>query len=1514
MHVGRTREGSGHTATMNVGRDHSSRWRIGALRRGVRTLGVVVAIVVCAFATPSVADTVLVGVSPNGATSASTGLVKSYTVTSSGTVWTANAAFNTDAIGANAVTGLGQDIYGNVYASGSNGIYIYRQTGGANIGTLTAAMGSGNLTGNGFEGLTIGADGKMVGSIPFGSGSNRIIQFDTTTLASGSIQTAQSGTALSVSGLNVPRGMTVASDGNLYIANRAANNVLRWNGSTTGTAFSLALVQGITWDGANNRFLTAVLNTSGTAGGVGTATLAGSTSPTAIASGSNNYLAVIPIEGTVAAAYRITNSTTGAILSGGTTVVSSGIDGVVPMLNVRDTRIWSGGDGSWSAGASWTQGLGGATGTATFTSGTGADPLPSILTFTGSAGGTATNNVSGSVFVGGLNFAPGAGSYTLSGSAFTLAADANIRNLATSGTQIISANVAVVGSQWIYSEAGSTLDISGGVSGAGTVLTKVGSGLLRLSGSNSYSGGTTISSGTVLLGNANGLGATSGALAVNGGALNLGGYSPTVGALSGASGATITTTNATGTATLTTSIASGNSTYAGTIANNGSGVVALTKLGSGTLTLSGSSANTFTGTTTVSAGALNMIKTSGNAVGGDVLVNNAQLLWGTSAIAEQIPDSASLTITGASSLVNYLTSIANTTMTETLRNVTMDGGIFWVGGASGTWTFTGTGSFTGGSGSTLFGVSSGGRVSFGTLRLTNMTGGTVSAPSSFGLNGGGTTSVTVGAGGLTLDNSNVVLRTSSVGSRLVLNGPLTTIGSSSSAVVVDANGATTGTTAIELSGTTGNVTRTFTIGGGGADFTSFVPITNGSATTAGITKEGAGTFTMSGSNSYTGATTINAGTLFLDNGNALAGTGTVTFGGGVLRYGTNNAVDYAAKIMGSGSAIAIDTNGRAVTFGSALASTNTGGLTKSGSGSLALNAANLYSGATTISAGTLALGASGSFDSSPTITVGSAGSSGAVLDLTAKSSGFTFGSGQTVKGIGTIQMAAGKTLTINGTLAAGNSPGTLTVAGGDLVLGGSSITSYEINGTNNTVGSGTNDLTTVSGSLALGGTLNVIASPAFDLFGNRTWRVFNYATSGTGSLTGSMVIGTTPDTNYLYSLNTATAGQVNLFVQRKADQSTTFTMTTGTVSRALVNSTVGLSGTITNTSISGAASLGLGLGSTGQLSVTGLTTGSVAPTSSTAVVGTINTGSTTGSRTWTVVNTDTSAITQSSTATGSLTVVNQRQFSLSSGTLALGNFLRTGSVSGSTTISSSGTYGSTANATLGSFSGTNTNGFGLGLTSGSANFAGAEATQQAVYSLSGSASSAGVINGSFSSSVTAELGSIDPLNVVLTGTAYDPATAQLAYGGVVSGTNWSINLGEFNQGAGTSTPWSFGISNLLQSGSFTADLALSSFVTTQNSGAIFLDLTGTSFTPALQAGGTNSFTAWMSLTTPGSFTNIYNLSFNSSKGGSSLGGTPQNVTLTVTGIIVVPEPEAIALAGLGMAIAGWTAWRRRRAA
>ena len=146
--------------------------------------------------------------------------------------------------------------------------------------------------------------------------------------------------------------------------------------------------------------------------------------------------------------------------------------------------------------------------------------------------------------------------------------------------------------------------------------------------------------------------------------------------------------------------------------------------------------------------------------------------------------------------------------------------------------------------------------------------------------------------------------------------------------------------------------------------------------------------------------------------------------------------------------------------------------------------------------------------------------------------------------------------------------------------------------------------------------------------------------------------------------------------------------------------------------------------------------------------------------------------------------VNQRSFSTSTDPIALGRFLITGTPTGSVNVSSSGLNAVTANATLGSFSGTSTNGLTLGLTTGSAAFNGGVGTQTAAYTIGGTAGSTGAISGSFSSSVTAELGSISNVTVGLTGTAVATRT-------VTSPTTTS--LGTYHAGASVNvTSNSFG--------------------------------------------------------------------------------------------------------------------------
>ena len=114
-----------------------------------------------------------------------------------------------------------------------------------------------------------------------------------------------------------------------------------------------------------------------------------------------------------------------------------------------------------------------------------------------------------------------------------------------------------------------------------------------------------------------------------------------------------------------------------------------------------------------------------------------------------------------------------------------------------------------------------------------------------------------------------------------------------------------------------------------------------------------------------------------------------------------------------------------------------GTLNKAGGGTLLLQGANTYSGATTISGGKLMLSTSGAIASSSLLSV----ASGATLDVAAVASGFKIGTNQILQGSGTV---IGNT-TIEGSLKPGNSPGLLTF-NNDLTLAGASSTVMEFLG------------------------------------------------------------------------------------------------------------------------------------------------------------------------------------------------------------------------------------------------------------------------------------------------------------------------------------------------------------------------------------------------------------------------------------------------------------------------------------
>jgi len=137
------------------------------------------------------------------------------------------------------------------------------------------------------------------------------------------------------------------------------------------------------------------------------------------------------------------------------------------------------------------------------------------------------------------------------------------------------------------------------------VVNHVGSGTTNLSGANSYTGGTNLDAGTISISADNNLG--SGTLIMNGGTLN--------------TTASYIETNAVTLNTATTSTIDTNGATGVGFSNVISGDGNLIKAGTGSLSVTGT--NTYTGTTTISAGTLNI--GNGGATGsiaGDI-INNA---------------------------------------------------------------------------------------------------------------------------------------------------------------------------------------------------------------------------------------------------------------------------------------------------------------------------------------------------------------------------------------------------------------------------------------------------------------------------------------------------------------------------------------------------------------------------------------------------------------------------------------------------------------------------------------------------------------------------------------------------------------------------------------------------------------------------------------------------------------------------------------------------------------------------
>ena len=236
-----------------------------------------------------------------------------------------------------------------------------------------------------------------------------------------------------------------------------------------------------------------------------------------------------------------------------------------------------------------------------------------------------------------------------------------------------------------------------------------------------------------------------------------------------------------------------------------------------------------------------------------------------------------------------------------------------------------------------------------------------------------------------------------------------------------------------------------------ANNVSFDGVISGSGS---ITKAGAGTLILSGTNTYSDGTTISAGTLSIGSDTNI-GSGTNTIGNkGTLLLSGNGTYTNDWTLSGAGSAIATDNNN---TLSGVLS--GNGGLTKTGAGTLTLTGNNTYAGGTAINDGTLK------------------GNIASGTDLSIADSAIYDGDNK-ARSVGGLN-GAGKILNTNGlTVQSGDFAGIIDNSNTSLLKNGAGT--LTLTGNNAYTGSTTISEGTLKGNIASGTDLSIADSAIYD--------------------------------------------------------------------------------------------------------------------------------------------------------------------------------------------------------------------------------------------------------------------------------------------------------------------------------------------------------------------------------------------------------------------------------------------------
>ena len=1008
--------------------------------------------------------------------------------------WDGNAVY------AAALTGSGTLL--NARASTTRSIQVGRDSGSGTFSGVILNVSLFEKIGGGTQVLSganfyAGATTVTGGVLSIRNGSALGSTAGATTVANGAALQIEGGISVGAEALTL-NGGGIASDGalrNVSGANTYGGAVTLGSASRINSdAGTLTLTGGVSGayllsvGGAGDLAFSGALATS-------TGGLFKDGSGTLILSGQNTYTGGTTIS---AGTLRLgSGGSTGALSATGSLSIGAG---AVLAFNQTDTVVQGtdfssviSGSGSLLQIGSGTLEL---TGTNTYSGGTtlGAGRLnlnSSAALGTGSltiADATTLGNSSGAAVTLNNNAQAWGGSFTFAGGS-----DLNL------GTGAVT-----LGASPVVRVSSGTLTVGGVISG-NYGLTKDGSGLLRFSGANAYTGVTLVSAGTLQLG----VGGTAGSLAA-GGSLSIG------------SGAALAFNR-------TDTVEQGTD-FGPVISGSGS----LLQLGRGTLVLLG--ANTYSGGTTVGAGTLQLGAggTAGSlsAVGSLSVSSGAVLAFNRTDTLAQGTDFGHM-ISGAGSVLqlgsgNLVLSGANTFS----GGMTLSNGFLSIenatalGAPASVFTISG-GTLDNTSGAALALSNNNeqvwnANVSFRGTNDLDLGAGTVTL--------GGNRTVTVSAGTLTVGGGvqGGYSLTKEGAGRLILTGTSSYTG----ATIVNAgtlqigNGGSAGALS-GLSALTNNATLLFNLSRTltqGTDFGSTI------AGTGTLLQMGPGTLVLAGSNTYTGATLISGGTLQIGAG----GERGSLFAGGVL---TNNAT---LAFNRSDSVV------QGVDFAGTLG--GTGALRQVGSGTLLLSGSNTYTGTTWIESGVLQLGSGGV---SGSLFAGGAITNNATLAFNRSDTitqGVDFGAA--IVGTGQLQQMGSGTLTLNGanahsggtTLAAGrlnvNSPGALgsglftisaglldNTSGGAVTLGSNNAQTWagdfafagssDLNlGTGNITLGSQRIVTVTAGTLGVGGT---IAGPyaftkagqgTLELGGSNTFSGMTSVNAGTLRLTNNNALQT----------------------------------------------------------------------------------------------------------------------------------------------------------------------------------------------------------------------------------------------------------------------------------------------------------------------------------------------------------------------------------------------------------------------